>query len=558
MISSHKYKILLTILILFHLIAGTMWLNLNKSMPGIDPANHISNSFATHKCITHITEQSLVECIKISGFYPPFVYILTALFMLFTGISINAARYASIIFLCISIIAIYLWAFQLYKSKFVALLTASTYSLLPLVTLFSRDLWLENALVFLMFFCMFFLLKSNGFSNRRYTFLAFFTLGLGMLTKWNVFLYLIVPFIAEIIIGYNTIGLKALTKTFINGFIVVSIMFSLWFLPNYNEFIDGARYASIPDGSLPQEIISFESIIYYITIIIKYHLGIMLSLLLVVLIPVFIKSNSKFIIFYILGSIFMIYAAFTLIAVKDFRYMLPVLPIIITIIVSSLFKLTTNSLVKDVFAVLILGYLLFYYLVFSFKFPINSEFKYAVNIPVLDYVDIVNLSSQFPAYPYYSNVWPFKPSLQDIVENIRGQSLDLLVLVEYPYFNTNNYALFVQSNNQINVQVDYDFAAKHINSTSEAIKTDLLEIDYILVSQNESTPDYHKTQKVYDEIQTLLLNSEINAEIIAIYKMPADEVYTLLGEPTDSSTRVRYDYCSSVTCDEIYLYKIIK
>jgi hypothetical protein len=156
--------------------------------------NVFSNpSEITPKVVKEIINKSeLYPLIRPSGYYPPFVPILTSLLYFLFGTSTKIAIISNIIFLSILIFSVYKLG-TLVFDKNVGLLSCLLILLFPIVLEQSVVYMLDLPLAAIVALGIFTLIKTDYFKNTKYSIISGFLFGLGMLTKWTYLFFVSGP-----------------------------------------------------------------------------------------------------------------------------------------------------------------------------------------------------------------------------------------------------------------------------------------------------------------------------------------------------------------------------
>lgn len=552
-IKKHIHTIVLLVIIIFILINNLIWLNVDTTPISWDNANHSLIAIQLNRCIQNITSEGVYACIRITPFYPPLVHTLVALVIFLIGKNIDLIQYTNTIFFCISLISIYLFVKEKYKSKNIALTTVVLTSLTPVLFDASRYLWLEIPLICFVYFTYYFLLKSQNLSNKKYTLLAFITLSLGIVTKWYILIYLLIPFsVAFINTARNENYIKTIKKLLL-GILITSIPLLIWLIPNLKDFIFFTKEYTLPDFSEPQDLISIQNFIWYLEMLIKYVIGIGFF---IVWIPSYMYETKKD---KVKGlNIFVIYVLLSLIGNKDFRYLYPLIPLLYTNIIYTFSKFN-NKINKTILTVTVLLLITQYYLL-SYRKPLNIDYQRHIKLPLFGYVPYINLTN-YPVSSVNTQYWPNSDIMKDL-NNIAGKDkIQVLDIIEYPSLNSINLQLEGTTKEYNNILINRNFPPFEITEgfdNPEWIKHYIQEFDYILISQNESSPDYYFFEHILDKIQNVILsNIENIGYIIKEYDYPYKEIQeTLKNSKLENKESKRYEYCKNNECTKILLIKI--
>ncbi|MFH1849289.1 MAG: glycosyltransferase family 39 protein [archaeon] len=165
--------------------------------------------------------------------YPPLLYYATQVMFALFGVSEDVAVMTNAIFLFVLVFGIYSIGFQL-RDRATGLLAAFLVTAFNSIIGFSRLYMIEFALTAMVALSIGVLLRTRGFSDRKYS--AFFGIvcGLGLLTKWSFGLFIIGPALYSLlctrITGHR--GMCRLRERMINlafAALIMALLASLWY-----------------------------------------------------------------------------------------------------------------------------------------------------------------------------------------------------------------------------------------------------------------------------------------------------------------------------------------
>ena len=339
------YSVLFCILFLYGINIYVLT-SINVTPPAWDEAVHLRDSVVFYHVLTHPSQitlkvvQDLINkserypLIRPSGYYPPFVPILTSFTYCFFGTSTTVAIMSNMIFFAILIFSIYEIGTLLFNR--IAGLLASIFILsFPIVVQNSAVYMLDLPLTAMIAFGMFTLLKSKNFYDTRWSIISGFSFGLGILTKWTYLFFLIGPLCYSAFIGfyrkhYQKNHLKhpdCQRKLFRNVvlFTVVSLAtFGPYYIPILSQLLrETLKYSRGVLASGPDTLLSLASISFYPMALWKEMItpfGVVLFTLGMAALVVS-KNNSKM---FLLIFIIVPYSIFTfIIENKSPRHMMP-------------------------------------------------------------------------------------------------------------------------------------------------------------------------------------------------------------------------------------------
>ena len=574
-----KYILILIAIVIFHLASNGLWEYLDKTPPAFDPSNHNRIAIEMKDCLLSLGKTSFSECMRLTPFYPPFMHYVVAVPMAIFGNNIAIAQYVNTLFFILIPIAVYLWAGEIFKSKKTAIISAFLVTLFPELYVISRALWQEVPVVAFVFLSYYFLLRSKNFKISKYTYLAFLILAIGMLTKWTTAVYLFIPFLVAFIYSFKIQPIsKILTKVAIGG-LIIAIIIGPWLLPNLKEFLFFSKFWSNPEPMEPKNILTIENSVYYLKSISTFTLGLIpITLFLLLSIPV-AKRLSRSNMFSAFGTIIFTYIYYIILGNKDSRYMLPLLPIFVGVIVYGLYNLS-NILKRDLkvtnektisyahkLGYITIGTLLLYqtlqYVKFSYDVP-KANIRIVKQLPIIGYADIINLSTQYyPAVPYNNSTnWPVEQIVEDIHKLSEGRQVQVQSNVEYPKINSSNLLLEARVKKYpILINASWQMPKVTRFKTDKEVIDFLLSKDFVLIPENEPTIGYFFFKPIYNQISMAVFNPTVNRRgmnLIKTYKLPYKELDKMLTNSKNDDVKfIREKYCADHQCDELYLYQIV-
>jgi len=224
------YKIIIILFILLFGLINYYWITLDKSPPDHDEALHLQESIRYGQQIGR--GEIGKSFFHYREYYPPLLYQLTGLISRFFGSGLRNSLLCNLIFLPILVFSMYLIGKRLWNEN-AGILSAVAVVSFPFIAFMSRKYYLDFAEVSMTAVSFLSLLKSERFNNARWTILFFISTALGMLVKWSMPLYLIVPFticfiyfITDLIkegknCSFNLLFLVLISVSVVSGYYVI-------------------------------------------------------------------------------------------------------------------------------------------------------------------------------------------------------------------------------------------------------------------------------------------------------------------------------------------------
>lgn len=558
--------ILLVFLLSFHFISNIVWIKLDTTPLQFDSSTHTLFSIQIWDCLKHITTNTnFSDCIRFTSFYPPGMYVITGpLFDIF-GASFDISRIIGNFYFVGLLFAVFFWSNSFFKDSRVALLATTLTSFSPGMYELSRALWQEVLLLLAIFITMFFLLKSDGFRVKKYTVLAFLTLGTAVYIKWGAVIYLLVPFLFEYASWVKRRGFLIPTVICTLLSLISLTPFILWVYYTGDSFFYFAKFWAKAEPAEPQFFWSFANFLYYPDYLLNRVFGFPLIVATLISFTYFIRTTEIKPKLYILFNIAIPYLFFLYLGNKDPRYILFFIPIFTGLISYLILNVVKRMKISYVLFSILLAYQTLQYFVFSFEIPTFVNFKHNIRLGKSE-ISLINLSKgALDAYLRYDSQsrWPVEEIVDDVSKLANGTDTKLQVIVEYPKVNNQNIRLQTIMTKNNNIIVNDDLPFGHVDGFLN--ETEVLNYvrskDYFLVSSHEPSTQTYTFKKTNDQIQEVFTNNRNNGlfELIKVYKIPYEEINKLLyAENSPKTAGPRYYECQKVKCDELYLYKVVE
>jgi hypothetical protein len=378
--------------------------NLSYTSCQWDEANHLNGGLL----LLRGQSQKYLES---SSFYPPLFDMVTTGFFAVLGVNIFSARLVAVFFSLLSIWVLFEFAYRLYGPK-IAFLSSILLGIMPGYVWLSRMALIETMLVFFFtvsMFCFFLWLRGR---QDKFLVLGGLVLGLGVLTKYQVAIAGIVMILSIVVLGRGY--LKKLFSRFTLLIVTVTAVIIPWIFMVYQIYASRmwnqwlyALQIGTPDKSLySMRFGPFATPVFYlIEMTWPYNDAHPISLLLYALGLAGLglmawrrKPEDK----YLLVWFGVVYVFFTFIANKQWRYVLPIFPVLAmsgsSLIVSALEKAKKIlsrqqvSLNKKRLTQVAVGFLIFFTLVgasYSVYDAYSWVAKDQVHIPIEEAIKYV-------------------------------------------------------------------------------------------------------------------------------------------------------------------------
>jgi hypothetical protein len=269
-----------------------------------------------------------------NAFYPPLYDLVTAGFFSVAGINVFSGRFVAVVFSILSLFAVFEFTYRNYGPK-TALLASAFLGLMPGYFWLSRMAMIETMLVFFFTISTLFFLSWLRTHQDKFLILSGLTLGLGILTKYQMIIVGAIMINGIFILGRNYLK-KRLRRCPLLILAAAAIVIP-WILVSYQIYASGmlnqwlyALSIGNPEKSLYS--IRFPTPIFYLIEMtmpypnvhpISFFLYI-LGLAGLGLLAWRRKPEDK----YLLIWFSVVYVFFTIIANKQWRYVLPIFPVL--------------------------------------------------------------------------------------------------------------------------------------------------------------------------------------------------------------------------------------
>jgi hypothetical protein len=533
----NKYTFYLFLLIVFHVLVNFIFAIINTTPPTWDSAGHLVLSFIfSDKLVLFFKSQATVATLfGISTYYPPFVHMLGALFILLFGRSYEIPLYlVGTGFLVVSILFLYKIILLKFPNNYkLAFLVTLIFSLFPQIWEQSRHFHLDIPLCGLLLSSFYFLLRSDSLKNMKYALLFFITFSLVQLTKWYGFIYLVIPFIYEVFLkGIFEGNTKSKTfvlnrKLFINlviGIMLVSLIALPWYIINFQSILNTTAVSLTSDADDPTVIISLYNFVHYMRMMMSHQIG-FLSLILLGFSSVYLFFKDKKLSLYLLVSFLFPYIIFTFIQNKDLRYIMPLAPMVAFIIGYFLVKL------RIIFVKSYLYYLALLFVFFSFNqfIALNGIYKvfgYLMSGPYAYYWE------RYPtAYAYTTKDWQGETILKDIAKYASLESdligdYKVLELSDNRFYSLASFDMYKMQNKFYDMILKVPYNQSGVLSEEE-LTTYLSDVSFALIPLDPGPPGLRNIQILNQLKNYFVSDQNVTFDLVGEYKLPDKNILYL-------------------------------
>jgi 4-amino-4-deoxy-L-arabinose transferase-like glycosyltransferase len=368
------YPMLLAGLVLVITALDVLWRLEEKRSPHWDMARHLGDSLVYRRVFSLAHPLRFVETYV---YYPPFVYWVTDAFYAVSGSeAMWVAVLSNVVFIAILVFATYgigktLW------SPGVGVLSAFFVVTTPMMVTAFKEYMLDAPLTAMVALGLYFLIRSDGFSNLRYTLLFGATCGCGVLVKWTFAFALALPvaFTLVVAIAASIRGRRLNRLLNLAGAALLTFVLAApWYVHNLTAIRHDASFyngrAGAIRGSPP--VASVDSVVWYFWDLVGRQLYLVPFLFFLVgVVFLFLNDDHADRNFLPVLTIVGTYVGLTFLRNKDARYTDPLLPAVSVIATSWLWFVSARA--RTWLAAAIVGYGTVAFLAISFGTSLLPE-----------------------------------------------------------------------------------------------------------------------------------------------------------------------------------------
>lgn len=538
-----NWPVLLAGLLLFHFAANLIWIYLNSVPPTWDAALH---SVLTFKMLAFLKANllhfNIVEFLRISEYYPPFVHMTGIPFAFLTGENYKALQVVGTIYFIIAIGYLYRYTNLLFKNKAIAFFTAFCFSFFITNYQQSRDFMLDIPSIAFIMASLYYQEKSDYFQKKKESFLFFISLGLAIMTKWTSVIFIIVPsfymFIEMFIKHKEKFKLRHIITNMVIGILIVLTICTPWFAVNFKRFLEIAKITSQGELADPQNLFSAANLLFNLNLLVMYQMTFIGFIFFLFALIAFGRADNKKTKVIVLATLIVGYGIFTFISNKNIRYTMPLTPFFAMVVGYGLYTFMKRSsrFIFSMAGMLVVCFLVVSYFILSFGIPFYPTYRLNKPLPVVGGFDFVYLHDYPVKVAYDTHVWPNQKILTDVydnsVEEKREGNLTVLNLVDREYMNWYNFDPLLYDNippdakNRIHLSF-VPFLSEY-KSDAEMKKYLSTYIDYVLVPKKQiGLPEAIREYEHMYRFQQFFLNRKATDFILmGAYEVPGNVFYT--------------------------------
>jgi 4-amino-4-deoxy-L-arabinose transferase-like glycosyltransferase len=489
----------LALLIFIAIYAACLLFNISKSAIQWDEITHLNGG-------SYLLRGEFIDY-GTNMFYPPMFDIVTAGFFEILGITVFSARFVAVVFSILTVWVVFEFTNKLFNKK-VALLSAVLFAVMPGYVWLSRMAMIETMLVFfftvsLMFFFMW--LKNH---KKTYMLLACIALALGVLTKFQMIIAAAIIlagmlYWAKDRLKINFSKRKIITLTVIAAAVIcvlivmqtyVSIFVNQWIyalqMGNPEKSVYSIRF-SVP--------VSY-TVFYFIEMVWPYPNVHPISLLLYTVSLAGLgflawrrKTEDK----YLLIWFAIVFVFFTLIPNKQWRYVLPLFPVL---------AIAAASLIVE-------GYEKMQKILKS-----NAPIKKKTIVKVLAILTTVFLTAGFFMSVYDAHSWVAKDEIVipiDQAANYAGNHMtgnqSVMLVCPFNLFSQDMFRFYLWANSSNRILNAYQYPELPVdtyrpdfNATQFVELCDYYNVKYIAIYDYGKDSPFYNTTLTISNVTTLI------------------------------------------------------
>lgn len=184
--------LLLGLFIAVIVAANIVWIKLDTSPPLWDMAGHAARSLVMADLIRGVHPNAILHYPTI---YPPAVALWTGALHVMFGKHEDVPQLSLLLFVVVALLATYGLGVELLKNRWAAFFAAALLSIYPLYAHFTRTYDLDFPLTAMVAAALYALIKTGGFTHRRWSITFGLLFAVGALTKWTFIVFLVGPLV---------------------------------------------------------------------------------------------------------------------------------------------------------------------------------------------------------------------------------------------------------------------------------------------------------------------------------------------------------------------------
>jgi 4-amino-4-deoxy-L-arabinose transferase-like glycosyltransferase len=260
-----QHRILLAAAFLLLVVSNVIWISRDSRPPFWDMAAHLSGALHIYDAVAASGPGALLRLPTehLTGFYPPLYHTVIAGAWSLFGTTVRVARLANLLAVGVLLLATFgIGCFVV--NRWTAAIAAILVSFYPLMLWLSRETLIDYWVTTMVAVAFWTLLKTDGFSDPRWSIIFGIVSGLGMLTKWTFVFFLILP------------ALWLARRQWKNASVaagIAALLTAYWYIPSIpvlRQFLEINTAGGVLEGD--PERFSLGAIVFYIRALEGYQL----------------------------------------------------------------------------------------------------------------------------------------------------------------------------------------------------------------------------------------------------------------------------------------------
>lgn len=182
----------LALILAFNVLGSLYWVRQNVVLVGHDASEYLWTSIEYNKFLTDFSPQTLFRAFTFPAYRTPAIYLAVQPFFWLFGVNMDSAQLLNVMLLGVVIVLTYLLGNTI-AGRGIGLFAALLVGLFPLMAAMSRLFYTEMFLTALVVLNLLALHRLRGFTHRSWSLVWGASLGIGLLVKWTIPLYVWLP-----------------------------------------------------------------------------------------------------------------------------------------------------------------------------------------------------------------------------------------------------------------------------------------------------------------------------------------------------------------------------
>ncbi len=359
--------------------------------------------------------------------------------------------------------------------------------------------------------------KTQGFRSRPWSLLLGCILALGLLTKWFMAGFMLVPLLL-VFVEFRTWKHFERSVNFADALIIAGIGAGFWYFPNIPQlarhFVNNAAIGAL-EGEPP--VFSFQSLIYYLRLLEGYQLfGILFAVLCLACVFLWKKQRIgdwRFLLFSIAGG----WLVMTLLRTKDPRFTMPLLGPL-SVISGTWIQSWTRTRVNRILQSALIALLLWQ--AYAVNFGVSwmpdrvvlfegyqGSLRWDWNLYLQDYFNILGKPKK--------EDWKLEAILRKVVAESEKRRVEptLALVPDLPWLNEANFTLYARLRK-------LPVKARHLKSSADGVRC-FEGYNYVLMTEGEQGMSW--TTRLSEAMNKIIVDHHQVFQLIEIYSLPSGD-----------------------------------